>query len=402
MTRVLVTDGESRPALAVVRSLARAGFEPFVCAAMAPSLAGASRFTRAAAHVPDPLTAGPAFVDAVANLVRDWKIDVLQPVSEPAHIAILAAPDRFGDVCIPSGGLDAFLALTDKTRVLAAATDLGFDVPRQLRVDDLAALRGVAPPSFPVAIKPARTISGASLHKVAYARDPAQLERRVRALSPHAFPVMVQERIAGYGCGVSLLRWGGELRATFLHRRIRENPPSGGASAVSESLPLDPALVERASALLAAFEWNGVAMVEFKVDAAGRPWLMEVNPRFWGSLQLAVDCGVDFPSLLVRSALGAAPAPSREYAVGRRLRHWWGDVDRTIAVLRHSRSDLALPEDAPGRVRTLIDFFTPHPRQRYEVWSARDPRPFLVETKSWFRQRFGRRRARKQLEPSTG
>jgi len=27
--------------------------------------------------------------------------------------------------------------------------------------------------------------------------------------------------------------------------------------------------------------------------------LMEVNPRFWGSLPLAIDAGIDFPSLLI-------------------------------------------------------------------------------------------------------
>lgn len=39
-------------------------------------------------------------------------------------------------------------------------------------------------------------------------------------------------------------------------------------------------------------------MVEWKVDLRdGRPKLMEINPRFWGSLELAVRSGVNFPSL---------------------------------------------------------------------------------------------------------
>ena len=37
-------------------------------------------------------------------------------------------------------------------------------------------------------------------------------------------------------------------------------------------------------------------MVEFKHDERdGVPKLMEINGRFWGSLQLAIDAGVDFP-----------------------------------------------------------------------------------------------------------
>ena len=61
-----------------------------------------------------------------------------------------------------------------------------------------------------------------------------------------------------------------------------------------------------------------VAMVEYKLDAAtGTAYLMEINGRFWGSLQLAIDAGVDFPLLLVRCALGERVAPesrlSRRY-----------------------------------------------------------------------------------------
>jgi len=40
-------------------------------------------------------------------------------------------------------------------------------------------------------------------------------------------------------------------------------------------------------------------MVEFRVDARdGTAKLMEVNPRFWGSLQLSILSGADFPYLL--------------------------------------------------------------------------------------------------------
>ena len=68
-------------------------------------------------------------------------------------------------------------------------------------------------------------------------------------------------------------------------------------SVYRESVAADPDLVRRSRALLDAFGWCGVAMVEYKLDErTGTPYLMEVNGRFWGSLQLAIDAGVDFPS----------------------------------------------------------------------------------------------------------
>ena len=80
--------------------------------------------------------------------------------------------------------------------------------------------------------------------------------------------------------------------------------------------------------LLRALGWEGVAMVEYKRDVhSGEHVLMEVNGRFWGSLQLAIDAGVDFPSLLARVALGEKPAPVTRYRLGVRTRWTLGDLD---------------------------------------------------------------------------
>jgi predicted ATP-grasp superfamily ATP-dependent carboligase len=94
-------------------------------------------------------------------------------------------------------------------------------------------------------------------------------------------------------------------------------------------------------------------MVEYKVDErTGTPMLMEINGRFWGSLQLAVDAGVDFPRLLIECAGGKVPAAPPAYTVGTRLRWWWGDVDQLLLRLRRSSEQLGLPEGSPGRLRS--------------------------------------------------
>src|SRR5207248_282241 len=185
---------------------------------------------------------------------------------------------------------------------------------------------------FPVVAKPTRSVSDAGLNRVksgsVHARDQSALEQVVDRIPTGAFPVLVQERVVGPGIGVFILLWNGEVRAAFAHRRIREKPPSGGVSVLSESVALDPQLRARSVALLREFDWQGVAMVEYKIDQrTGIPYLMEVNGRFWGSLQLAIDAGVDFPSILVDAACGEPARPIPQYKVGVRLRWEWGDVD---------------------------------------------------------------------------
>jgi predicted ATP-grasp superfamily ATP-dependent carboligase len=193
-----------------------------------------------------------------------------------------------------------------------------------------------------------------------------------------AHPFVVQECVQGTGQGVFALYDNGEPLAFFTHRRLREKPPRGGVSVLSESVPLDPVLVSHARALLDKVRWHGVAMVEFKVSDNRTPYLMEVNTRFWGSLQLAIDAGVDFPWMLYRMACGEPVEPVRKYRAGLRLRWLLGDLDWLYLVLRDR--DYSLPE----KVRAVGDFCWPHPlRTRHEVNRWKDLRPAWCELKQY-------------------
>jgi predicted ATP-grasp superfamily ATP-dependent carboligase len=197
--------------------------------------------------------------------------------------------------------------------------------------------------------------------------------------------VLLQRRVSGVGEGFFALRWGGRPVAMFAHRRLREKPPAGGVSVYRESIALDERLVGPGLRLLDALGWNGVAMIECKREqATGRQIVMEVNARFWGSLQLAIDAGIDFPALLVRCAAGEAVPECHDYRVGVRSRWFWGDVDHLYLRLRRSRAALQLENGAGSRLQALLDFLRIYPRRdRCEVWRWSDPAPFAVETLQW-------------------
>jgi predicted ATP-grasp superfamily ATP-dependent carboligase len=201
--------------------------------------------------------------------------------------------------------------------------------------------------------------------------------------------VLVQQRIIGPGVGVFVLLWEGDVLAVFSHRRLREKPPSGGVSVYCESQEPDEQLVARSVTLLREFGWHGVAMVEYKVDAeSGDAYLMEINGRFWGSLQLAIDAGVDFPRLLVSAALGETVQKLNGYRAGVRCRWVLGDVDHLIARLRRSPAALGLPPGAPARSRALLDFLVAfRPGSRGEVLRLSDPAPAGRELLDWLTRR---------------
>ena len=393
MASVLVTDGQERAALAAVRSLGRSGHTAHVVSPRRGSLAGASRYARSEASIPNPLHDQTGFVADLSQIVRRRQIEVVLPISEASLLAVLGRQEALEGVCIPFPPHDTVARACDKVVVLETARSLGIRIPSHhlltapTGVTELDAV-GI---DFPVVVKPSRSVAKGDGRwmklQVGYANTPTSLRLILDGLPLSSYPVLLQQRIVGPGIGVFLLVWEGELLASFAHERLREKPPSGGVSVYRKSIAADPILVERSRALLESLGWHGVAMVEYKVDQrTGTPYLMEINPRFWGSLQLAIDAGVDFPALLVAAALQRPVQAVRAYRPGVHSRWWWGDVDHLLARLRYSKRRLELPDDAPGRWRALLDFLIAfRPKTRAEILRLRDPMPFVRETLQWFR-----------------
>lgn len=338
--RVLVTDGELGLTLGAVRSLARRGAEVVVLAATERAFAFASRRVSERLVGPAPGDDGRAFVAFVADAVRRLTLDAVLPVGDAATHALARHGDSVG-ARFAVASPEAIEIARSKRRTLQLARELGIPTPAQGSGGPLVAKKAVG--------------SG----EVRYLRD----ERELAALGDDDW--VVQEYVPGEGRGLFALLEHGRERAVFMHRRLREFPVTGGASTAAESVD-DPVLREVGLRLLRALAWHGPAMVEFKLDRRdGTYKLMELNPKLWGSLELATAAGVDFPWLAIRLALGERfDAPT--YAPG--VRFQW--------VFRDALHSFARPRDLPATVRDLVD-----PRVRKDV-SLRDPRPHLAEARA--------------------
>jgi Predicted ATP-grasp enzyme len=342
--------------------------------------------------VPSPLEDTAGFVNAVASLRSSRQIDVIIPTTDDSLLALLPARDRLSPALMPVGSDQAYRSASDKALLQSIAPRFGIAVPRQASVNspgDLESLELV----FPVVVKSSRSASddGSHIRRHMGARHAATANelRAIVAETPEdSYPLLVQERIVGPGVGIFLLLWGGEEIAVFSHRRLREKPPSGGVSVYSESIEPDADLACRSRALLSHLGFEGVAMVEYKLHSkTGVPYLMEVNGRFWGSLQLAIDAGVDFPQLLMSAAIDGILPPKPTPIPGVRMRWWWGEVDHLLARLRQSPAELDLPADAGSRWRALRDFLQIRRGERNQVFRVDDPFPALRETLNWVRRR---------------
>lgn len=391
---LLVTDGDQRSSLAAVRALSQAGFSVMTCSKLDTSLAGRSRFSRRSWHVSDPLVRPKRYVDEIASIVARRDVDLVLPMTEASLLALLPERSRLSPTLLPFDEYAKLTRLLDKNEVLKRARAQGIAVPNQLLLERQTSTvpRGVGDLRFPVVLKPGRSIGSTGGKRrsvgVTHVPRPSQLEQILERLSPASFPLLVQERIRGPGVGIFLLLDSEGIAARFAHRRLREKPPSGGVSVLRESILPDESLFEKSRALLADFDWEGVAMVEFKLsEETGQPYLMEINPRLWGSLQLAIDAGVDFPTLLVRSALGERVPRVTEYRVGVRTRWLWGDADHLAARLKSAMREGATLRQRLKQAAEALGAFASGwgSGTSLEVFRWDDPVPFLHESVAWWR-----------------
>lgn len=362
---VLVTDGNERSALAVTRALGQQRIDVLVGAETSRSLAGASRYCASSFRYPSPYDDPKGFVGALLHRVMQEHIDMLVPISDMAMQLIGERRTEFdAHTTIPAPALVVYETVSNKYRLTKLAHELGVPIPDTVFVEDGRLpdeLQTVG--NFPLVVKPARSRvlidglwTGTTVHQVG---SRGELERLYRDTPYLRYPSLLQRRIEGEGQGVFALCDRGTPLALFAHRRLREKPPSGGVSVLRESIELPKTMADYAVRILQNVGWHGVAMVEFKVESGtGIPRLMEINGRFWGSLQLAIDAGVNFPHLLYQMVNGRTVfPPPGGYRAGVKSRWFLGDLDNLLLRVCKSDSTFRLPPGYPSRLRCIMAFF---------------------------------------------
>ena len=390
---ILVTDAGRGSAVAIIRSLGRMGCRVIAADSTARSAGFASRYVHERLVYPSPEAAPRQFASTLLEAARTRRIDLVIPITDAAILPLVEWRNWFDGICrlaLPETA--ALQVAINKRETLELARRLGVPAPRTaialaegsgtIRREDLEKGEMLG---WPVVLKPqaSRVLCAKSAIEalgVCYAADREQLEDKLQRFAGRC-PVLLQEYYPGTGYGVELLMHEGQTLAAFQHERLREVPLSGGVSALRQSTSLDPSLFDYAERLLREINWTGLAMVEFKVGKEGAK-LMEINGRVWGSLPLAVHCGMDFPRRLVELYLNGPPDPmataDTSYAVGVRARNLELDLVWIASVLFRLERHPFLP--MPGRDRALAALLgLCNPACKFDILSLEDPRPGGVE-----------------------
>lgn len=358
---LLLTDGNYKHTLGIARDLGQEGHRVFVQTPKKGSLTSRSRFC--AGEVVVQLTSEK--MDSLLSFISEKQIEAIIPVGADSVQFVAQHRDQLqGRVEFAVPFIDSIQTALSKELTNQTAQQVGVPIPWTHYPADLDEVGRLAREiSYPCVVKAKQEMG---INVVAYAHDPEDLVKKyARIMETHGFSApelpLIQEYLTGDGVGFFAIYQRGSCGPTFQHHRLREFPPSGGVSVYSESF-YDERVERYGKQMLDALNWHGVAMVEFKLNKAGEPLLLEINPKFWGSTELALSSGVHFPRLLVNLFHGKTLDFSSTYKLNHRY-HWplHGDLLHGVINMRN----------LPKVIGTVLN-----PRTKSNIWLT-DLKPTL-------------------------
>ncbi|OLP07316.1 putative protein tyrosine phosphatase [Rhodoferax antarcticus ANT.BR] len=387
--KVLVMGDDTRSFLACVRSLGRRGIEVHAAPYSLDAPALQSRYICKVHVLPYYLDGGAKWLQAMQTLCIDEQFDMVLPCEERALLplcahqadlpvrTVLAIPDLVA--------LDAFF---DKINTRHLAQRCGVPVPDGYiwqagsSVAELQAKLGL-----PVAAKHRQSYCLQQLYVRTHVRlldDAAAINLWLQSQQPEPDTVFFEQVFDGIGLGVSVLCHQGKVLQAFEHHRANE---LAGSSYYRKSMPLDTERLDAVARMVAATQYTGLAMFEFKLNTGTGKWvLLEVNARPWGSLPLPVAWGVDFPYRLYQLLCNGQITPPVTYPIGKYNRNLIADIwqMRTL-VSQLKKQPIQL---SSAMLRWLMGFgrlLLLH--EKHDVWVADDPAPAKTEIRQFVKQR---------------
>lgn len=228
-------------------------------------------------------------VKELAEIINSRSVNLFIPVMSSDIELFLANRALFGSALNWLGSLEAYKTLHYKNSLSNLAELLKIRVPKRYG--------SIKEAQIPFIVKP---VKAASAFGVCYVLNEKDLQRLNRIEEPDKF--IIQEYIKGFGAGYSVFSQNGNIITGYGHKRLAEYPITGGSSVYREHYEHDE-MIKTAKEILSAVNWTGFCMFEFKVNVNGEVFLIEVNPRIWGSINQGLINGSNYFKPLLGAGL---------------------------------------------------------------------------------------------------
>ena len=367
---VIVTNARNRIAYNVVRSLGQKGIELYTADFVSRSMSFASRYSRGHFVYPSPFSDPEGFVRRLIEEIHRLGVEVLIPVFEETFL-VAKHVDRISKcVSVVLPDYENILIAHNKDRWAKLARKLHIPIPGSYSIEELQAdavsARGLR---YPVLVKPKQGGGAWGIRQIESAEG---LKILLSSDNCNGLPwgrFFIQEKIPGDTHCVAMLMNHGQLRAKVAYKQLRDYPVTGGQATMRVSMRSYKAEAYLQQ-LLESLNWHGVCQADFMVDKNTQvPYLIDLNPRLWGSLAQAIASGVDFPYLIYRLAREGDVEPVTEFKTGVVTRWIGGELGAFFPHLKRS----------PAKLQFVRRFFFPPTRVTlYDDFSLTDPLPLFV------------------------
>lgn len=212
----------------------------------------------------------------------------------------------------------------DKMKLFDFGKQNGFMVPKDRILHEFRELKQMEEElEYPVVVK-------GKFYDAIIANSYDQVEKAfLKILAKWGLPIILQEFIKGTEINIAALGDGKGNAISIIPMRKLYITDKGKAWA---GITLDDdRLVELARKFITATRWRGGCELEVMLTDDGKPFIMEVNPRFPAWIYLTAAAGQNQPASLVKMAMGENVEPFNEYEAGKIFIRYAWDLITDIA-----------------------------------------------------------------------
>ncbi len=367
---VIVTNAKNRIAYNITRSLGQKSVPVYSADFVSPAMTFASRYSKGKFIYPSPYSDQQGFIDCLIEKSIQLKADVLIPVFEETFLIAKYKDLLSKHVNLVLPDYQQILTAHNKDQWNPIAAELGIPVPQSFSAIELQNdIQLMMELRFPVLIKPKQGGGGWAITQVDSAEELKKLLHYSECNDLPWSRFFVQEKIIGDTYCTAMLFRQGEFRAKVTYQQLREYPVKAGQATLRVSIK-KPEAEDYFQELLKTLNWHGICQADFIIDRQTKiPYLIDVNPRFWGSLAQGIAAGVNFPFLVYKIAKDGDVAPVSSFQEGVKSRWVGGDLRTFYPSLK--RSD--------AKLKFLKNYFFPGDKNIFfDDLSLNDPFPFMV------------------------
>ena len=325
MAKILVPDYQGQHVISGIRSLVRQGD---ICDVAWNKRYCYSKYVKNFYRISSSNKDDSKYVSDIIKLCHNKEYDAVLPFGNSSYYALSKHSQKLnGNVNVIVPDYELYSIAHDKYKTIEFCKNIGISTPELFTdytykdINDIS--RHVR---YPVVIK---AKIGTGVEKgLRYANNEEELKRYYYEISEcvaetgasnYESPI-IQEYIPGFIHDACTLTINGKVINILTQRRNIMYPIYGGVGAVNVTTH-DQKLSSIARKLLEALKWHGPAQIEFKYDERDKQYkIIEINPKLWGTLDLSIKVGMDFPLMIRNILLGEDVETNKNYPEGVRYK----------------------------------------------------------------------------------